>query len=560
MLPLQKSIQSLLDVLPDRWGLYYHTLRHLRAEQFAGRLWLRLSRPPLDGSPAPPLRRLTGNWMAPARRRASLIGPRTVRFLNHTRELRDPADWADTTAPRLWQYNLHYFDDLNAEAAATRAAWHRQLIALWLDQVPPASMPAWEPYPLSLRVTNWIKWSLGGGVLSPRARDSLACQLRYLRWRLEYHLLANHLLANAKALVFAGSFFGGAEGQRWLTKGRKLLEREVPEQILDDGGHFERTPLYHQVVFEDLLDLHNLARAYGHLDVADLSDRLPRMARWLRTMCHPDGLIAFFNDAATGLGPTPAELLSYAERLGLATAETREPLVLLKPSGYVRLRGDRALLLGDVGELGPDYFLAHAHADTLSFELSLDGQRLFVNRGTSCYQGRERQPQRASSAHNVLTVDGQDSSEVWAEHRVARRARIVDAAAEERGGALWARATHDGYRRLPSVGLQTRSWTLDADGLSIVDEVEGSGQHRLDWHLHLHPEVQATRTPEGVAFERGGRPVATLTLEPASPVEISETAYHREFGTSLATQKLVASYRTSLPRRIEARFRWAPRG
>ncbi|MEA1922030.1 MAG: hypothetical protein U9N63_05180, partial [Pseudomonadota bacterium] len=39
--------------------------------------------------------------------------------------------------------------------------------------------------------------------------QSLAIQVRYLRKRLEYHLLGNHPFANGKALVFAGLFLLG---------------------------------------------------------------------------------------------------------------------------------------------------------------------------------------------------------------------------------------------------------------------------------------------------------------------------------------------------------------
>ena len=40
----------------------------------------------------------------------------------------------------------------------------------------------------------------------------------------------------------------------------------------------------------------------------------------------------------------------------------------------------------DVALIGPNYQPGHAHADVLSFELSLFGQRLLVNIGTSEYR------------------------------------------------------------------------------------------------------------------------------------------------------------------------------
>src|SRR5690606_13087772 len=127
--------------------------------------------------------------------------------------------------------------------------------------------------------------------LKSAAVHSLAMQARYLRRRLEIHLLGNHLWANAKALVFAGAFFTGDESAGWLHKGAALIGRELDEQILPDGGHFERSPMYHAIVLEDVLDLLQLDRAFPRVLPAALVARLRGvvgpMLRWLRVMTHP---------------------------------------------------------------------------------------------------------------------------------------------------------------------------------------------------------------------------------------------------------------------------------
>lgn len=91
---------------------------------------------------------------------------------------------------------------------------------------------------------NWLKWSLAGNPLGGDGAASLALQARYLRRRIEWHLLANHLFVNAKALIYCGLCFSGAEADEWLGTGLRILKRQVPEQILADGGHFERSPMY----------------------------------------------------------------------------------------------------------------------------------------------------------------------------------------------------------------------------------------------------------------------------------------------------------------------------
>src|SRR5262249_17975544 len=147
-----------------------------------------------------------------------------------------------------------------------------------------------------------IKWVCSGHVPLEAAVHSLAVQARYLRRRLEYHLLGNHLLANAKALVFAGAFFDGDEALDWRATGLGILDRELSEQILADGGHFERSPMCHSIVLEDVLDLVALTRVFPSAaprEVVERWEAIARdMSRWLSAMCHPDGDIAFFNDAA----------------------------------------------------------------------------------------------------------------------------------------------------------------------------------------------------------------------------------------------------------------------
>ena len=417
----------------DRAGLYWHTLRHLRPVQFYGRLWFRLHRPRADPAPAPPLRAATVAWAAPARREPSLAGPRDFIHLGQPGRL-DEVHWDGPEREKLWRYNQHYFDDLNASGAPARLVWHQALLADWVQHNLPGPGNAWEPYPTSLRIVNWIKWSFGGHTLSDACLHSLAVQVRWLRQRLERHLLGNHLFANAKALVFAGLRFDGPEAEGWLQQGLQILRREVKEQVLPDGGHFERSTMYHALALEDMLDLCNLMRCQAQALspaqrelAAQWRDTAARMQQWLQAMRHADGEIGFFNDAALGVAPTCAELDGYALRLDLP-APPPPAGRWLQDSGYARLQNRHAVTLLDMAPVGPDYLPGHAHADTLSFELSLHGQRLLVNSGTSCYgAGAERLRQRGTAAHNTVVVDAQDSSQVWSGFRVARRARPVAA-------------------------------------------------------------------------------------------------------------------------------------
>ena len=498
-----------------------------------------------------------------------MFGPRHFRFLNHEHGLPLLGGWNDAGQDKLWLYNLHYFDDLNARDADHRSVWHQALLQRWLQDNPPASGNGWEPYPTSLRMVNWFKWLAAGNAATPAMTNSLATQARWLARRLEWHLLGNHLFANAKALVFAGLFFDGPQAASWLATGLKIISRELPEQVLADGGNFERSPMYHAIFLEDVLDLVNASSHWPGLvptvQVAQWREVAGRMLDWLVGMTHPDGQIALFNDSAFGIAPDLAALCSYAARLGVEHGSTHRfaprdderdviasavpviaseawqsmPAFLHFPeSGYIRLESNTAVALLDVAPVGPDYLPGHAHADTLSFELSVFGQRVVVNGGTSRYGvGPERLRERGTAAHSTVQIADQDSSEVWGGFRVARRAYPFDLQVQTESGRLRVACSHDGYSRLPGAPVHRRTWVMEAHSLHIADAVRGGTHAALARHI-LHPNVHITAA--GVNTWQLTLPAGQnlrVTVETGHS-RIESASYAPEFGCVLPTQCL----------------------
>lgn len=535
---------------------YWHTLRYLKPVQLYGRLWFRLHKPRLNLAAAPDVRPVSDAWCAPARRCQSMSPPLQFRFLNEEHSLAD-IGWDSPHIEKLWRYNLHYFDDLNAEDAPSRVESHRELLHRWVRENPPAGGTAWEPYPTSLRIVNWIKWALAGNALSPECLHSLAVQVRWLTGRMEIHLLGNHLFANAKALVFAGLHFSGHEAESWLHNGLKILEREIPEQIVSDGGQFERSTMYHALALEDMLDLYNVTRVFQEALTTRQAEQsgtwlecIDRMRHWLTAMCHPDGEISFFNDAAIGIAPAPAELEMCARRLALSPLSAiPDGVTHLAGSGYVRVQWKNSVTLIDVAPVGPDYLPGHAHADTLSFELSLFGQRIMVNSGTSCYgYSAERLRQRGTAAHNTVIVNGENSSETWGGFRVARRARPADLEVTERNGTVTINCSHDGYQRLQGKPTHVRSWHLNPKELIIEDRIEGEFQ-TAEARFHFHPDVTVNvDTPGKTGYCTFGSGHHLYWTIEAGAGCFEESTYHPRFGERLASRCLAVRFKKNLSR------------
>jgi uncharacterized heparinase superfamily protein len=550
---------SVLTGLANRLPQYLHTLRYLKPEQLVWQVLYRLTSARPDLRPAPDARAPSaGGWQAAARRRASLADAAEFTFLNQRRRLSAAADWNNPAWDRLWLYNLHYFDDLNACDASARVAWHRTWIDRWIAENPPGAGVGWEPYPTSVRIANWVKWALCGNPLQAPWRESLAVQVRSVSSRLERHLMGNHLFTNAKALLLAGLFFAGREADRWRSAGLALVARELEEQVLADGGHFERSPMYHALVLEDVLDLINVSQAYpGEIPdtlVAHWRHVASRMLRWLKAMCHPDGKIVLFNDAAFGIAPETGELERYATRLRVASAQVAGAVENLVDSGYVRATCGPAVLFVDVAPIGPDYLPAHGHADSLGFELSLFGQRWLVDSGCSCYDaGHERLRQRSTAAHNTVVVDGQDSSEVWASFRVARRAKVFDVQVTADEGRICVAGAHDGFRRLGGNVTHRRSWRLKAHGLVIEDSLEGN-YSSAEAFLHFHPDVSIEKADaRGARLQRGGR---FMKLEcDGGELRVDRSTWHPEFGLALPNTRVRIAFKS---RHVATRLEWVP--
>lgn len=523
----------------------FHTVKYLRPVQIYGRLWFKFHRPTVNDTTAPALRAVSAELCKAPDRPSCMTGPETFEFLGKSGHCRTVSDWNDEKQEKLWLYNLHYFDDLMAVNTAERSAWHKPIVGRWIEENPIGVGNGWEPYPLSLRLVNWMQWSLSGGRV-PRGFDaSLATQVRYLSQRIEWHLQGNHLFVNGKALMMAGLYFRGEEAKSWLKLGWSIVERELDEEFLSDGAHFELSPMYHSIMLRDLIDLVDFSRIYRDVleeafpgAEARLHDQVNSAREWLAGMVHPDSEIALFNDAAFGIAPSPAEVDKYARAAGLPEVIHSWPsLHQFEGSGHVRWQRDGWTAFLDVGAIGPDYLPGHAHADTLSFELSLGQERLIVDTGTGVYgDSPERLRQRGSLAHNVVSVDGQNSSEVWSGFRVARRAKVEDLELSFTEPQRVS-ACHDGYRRLSGNVTVARTWEYNDGWLSISDSASGRYQRAV---ARFHFGEGVTIEPDGESSYRvktaSGRQVALRV--PVGVHRILNSTYHPRFGVSIPIRVL----------------------
>jgi uncharacterized heparinase superfamily protein len=525
-------------------GLAFNTIRYLKLKQLYYRIYYRFR--PFRLNPVTQAEiRAVWVWASPTFVRCITTDAVEFLFLGSVGRIEHPFDWNAPKFNKLWLYNLHYLDALNSQGIDEQHDVARRLVNRWIQSNPPVNGNGWEPYPTSLRIVNLVKWFSRHQATEKHWLQSLATQLRALAKQIEFHILGNHLFANGKALIFGGSYLRGAEADTWLQGGLKIIDNEVKVQFLGDGAHFELSPMYHATLLWDMCDLVNLAE---RVDLPELKARLPEWRavvvkglRWLRSMQHPDGGIPFFNDAAFGIAPELSDLEVYASRLEgcLPVPDIGEENFDARyhsQSGYASINlgaGNKALL--DLARVGPDYQPGHAHADTLSFELSLFGQRVFVNSGTSQYgDDAERHRQRSTAAHNTVEVDGENSSEVWSGFRVARRAYPHVELFDDQFGQVLIHSSHSGYLRLKGKVLHRREWLFEAGHIRLIDKVEGEHGVAVA-RLYVHPNIRFT-AEQGrfVARLEGG--CVTVEFKGGESNRLVRSTWHPAFGKSVENQ------------------------
>jgi hypothetical protein len=451
---------------------YFHTIKYLKIGQIKYQLYYRLRtkmrshfyfRPKIaiakDGYPLE---------FVPWIDKANSFNDYSFIFINLSRRFKSPEiDWNYAEYGKLWVYNLNYFDFLLQPQMDAEIGWTIIDDFISKQNIDSTGM---EPYPIALRGINWIKYiskDTSSSILTPLRlstfSSSLYAQYKILFDNLEYHLLGNHLLEDGFSLLFGAFYF---KDKKFYYKSKEIIEGQLNEQILCDGGHFELSPMYHQLILDRLLDCINLIQYNNRFDKQHgllelLQEKANLMLKWLDRMTFSNGKIPMLNDSTDGIAPTTKQLNHYSRLLNI------NPIIHkleLGDSGYRRYNGSNYECIVDAGHVGPDYQPGHAHADTFNFVINIKNEAFIVDTGISTYNKDSfRKSERSTQSHNTVVVNGKNSSDVWSGFRVGRRAHTK--ILSEREDAI--SANHDGYK---STGIiHERNWKFEKCKIVISD-------------------------------------------------------------------------------------------
>lgn len=377
-------------------------------------------------------------------------------FLNVSHTFDSEIDWNFLGNGKLWNYNLQYFDYLHDKAIEDTEK--QRLIEDFCKQLLNGTV-APEPYPVSLRIINWLYYSSNTGYTSDNFRKCIQLQTAYLRYNLEFHIQANHLLENYISLYFAAIAFRCIPLKMTAEKG---LQKQLSKQILNDGAHCECSPMYHSVLLSKLLLLIGEADSAGEQTTNSVYYRkiAVKMLGWLNSYCFNNGEWAPMNDASTGVAPGVKDLFNEASRLNLPILRSE-----LTSSGYRKLLAGDWEVLVDVGDIMPSYQPGHAHSDLLSICMQYAGTPILTDTGTSTYTiGQRRQLERSTFSHNTVIINNDNQSEVWGGFRVGKRARVIRTEFSD----YHVCASHDGYAKKWGI-IHTRTVTITPEMITVED-------------------------------------------------------------------------------------------
>lgn len=445
-------------------------------------------------------------------------------------------NWEHPDRSHLWNFNLHYLEFLIPLAAAYRNEkdiryyeCFRTYCRRWMRDNREGTGDGWHPYTVSLRLTNlWICMDGFGEVMREDTEflkmlnDSMYAQYCHLQKRLERHLLGNHYFENLKTVFLGSLYFQEPSVCRTY---KKRLQKEIREQILSDGVHYERSLMYHKIILEDVM---RAAKAVREKDVSfyqELVNIVKKMTDAAWSLEKGLGHTPLFNDAGDNVAKPLLQGLLKAAKSEFGICPEQNEKRAFPEAGYYCLENNRIKILLDAGTMAPDHMPGHGHCDGLSFELGFDGRPLFVNSGTGQYQGELRSYFRSTAAHNTVVIDKEEQSVCWGEHRVGKRMKAVSGTC----GENWAKGSLITCRGK----AHARRVELNQNRVAVKDRVRG----HASCYLHLAPGYEYQYEEDHVLvldLNQEGKEICRICSMPDDRVQIHRDgnicSYAPEFG------------------------------
>lgn len=387
---------------------------------------------------------------------------------------------------------LHEFSWLrHCEALGEKAEGPaRALTRAWLDRNEKWSPEAWEPFLTGERLAHLCCHSalmLRGADALWRSRllTSMARQTRHLARAGHRTSTGFERLMTSLALSIAGLCLPGCDNE--AERGLELLRRELRLQIRPDGGHVSRNPSQQLSIVLRLQMIVKALEARRLPAPGFLKHVIGKAAANVQFFRAGDGHLAVFNG---GYEDDSRAVLAALQSIEPDAA----PTGFARHTGFQRLEGARALVIGDVGApTSPRRF-----ESTGSFHFSSGRSRVVVNCGNGAHlPGDWGKVLHQGAAHSTLSAEGSVATSILALGGAVMHRRAEDG----RGHLLEIDRSFGGDGR-ETAARHVRRLYLSAGGDNLRGEdalIDAPEALASAWRLrfHLHPTVRASLARDG---------------------------------------------------------------
>jgi Heparinase II/III N-terminus/Heparinase II/III-like protein len=428
----------------------------------------------------------------------------------------------------------------------------KEIVNDWIDDNPVAHGVNWaDSMEVSIRAMNLIVgllYFIGSKSIDDGFFLKLICSLHDHGVYLRHNLIQTEILqkrtfgsyyrsiASLVGLVYLGVLFVDTEtGKSWVGLSKRKLEKEILDQVFEDGAVCDRTMSCQSLVTELFTAACILLELNGSRMADHFKMRLEKMFEFVSSATMPNGTVPPTEDCGAGpvfrlnAAANPAdnrELLSVGavlfDRGDFKTAAGKygelallffgtggfERFSLLRPDeqvkssiypegGFAFLKTGRDFCAFDFGSVGKS--LTRCGRSGI-FSFTISGKNPFIIDPVLCRSISSRKVLNElalSTSHNGAVVDGREIVEslgFWSMKKNPIRSEILDWISNTDQDVV--EGKHGAYEQLPFPVIHSRKIIFNKRQRTFLleDRFDGAGTHDIELRFHFAPGLKVVET------------------------------------------------------------------
>ncbi len=411
-------------------------------------------------------------------------------------------------------YQRFYFFAETIEVNSFNPEFGLKLIDEWIDRFPPSKDISWNPFNCTIRLINWLKiiWILPEEYkinqnLWNKIQVSIYKQIKYISSHIEYHIPGNHVIIQFYVLWLVSVVFPAWNKIiKKISEAEKLFKKELQNEFLTNGFHFEHSYHYHiQVTLFGILWLIGMKNLNKVVE-GNISNILENASLLVEEFINPDGYLPMLGDNCFSFLTRNLyedielfKILKPMAFLGIFP-KVKSGDVLDVKGLYVLARSFESEIIFDVGNIGLQNNPGHGHSDLLSIIYSFKGHAVFVDPGTRKYSSDQASLfMKKTISHNTASIGKNDQARLWGFFRWGYLPEILEYNIEESQMAMKLSGKYYGFKHIGGYE-HNREIVLRQDNLLIEDHIEGKKDDMVELNFILHPTV-STHINDGLILK-----------------------------------------------------------